>query len=144
MIRNWKDEFFLSILERGKSYYEEGRVSCLRQIDNTYLATVCGSSDYEVEITVSDNYVKKMDCSCPYSRRGYCKHMAAVLFALDDERVSVEKRPSVNRVQLVKRVPVDIPWLKAVDNLPEAVIRKELLKLADRDACLKERLAVFQ
>ena len=36
-----------------------------------------------------------------------------------------------------------MPWLEAIDNLPEDIVRRELLKRADRDDRLKERLAVL-
>lgn len=36
-----------------------------------------------------------------------------------------------------------MPWLEAIDNLPEEIVRKELLKCADRDDRLKQRLAVL-
>lgn len=143
MLRSRKHVFFPEILERGKKYFEEGKVGNIRHASNSFLATVKGTKDYEVEIFTDGEYVKKMTCTCPYALRGDCKHMAAVLFALESKNILVEELPPVNQPPIVAHIPMEIPWVKAVDNLPEDVVRKELLRRADRDDCLKERLTVL-
>ena len=50
---------------------------------NTYFATVCGSEEYEVEITVKKDTVTLMYCDCPYAEIDNCKHMAAMLYELE-------------------------------------------------------------
>ena len=139
----WKDDFTSLILMRGKKYFEEGNVQRIQHCGDTYIATVEGSEDYEVEISLSESVIDEMTCTCPYAQNNHCKHMAAVLFALESGDVSVEEIPSVKQPPIVSHIPVEIPWLEAIDNLPEDVVRKELLKLADRDEQLKERLAVM-
>lgn len=139
----WKNEFTSLILMRGKKYFEEGHVQRIQQCGDTYIAAVTGTEEYEVEITVSEDGIEEMICTCPYTQRDNCKHMAAVLFALESGNVAVEELPPPKQPPIVPHVPMEIPWLEAIDHLPEDVVRKELLKLADRDERLKNRLAVL-
>lgn len=143
MIANWEEEFAPHILARGKTYFEEGRVGSLQRSGNTYFADVAGTEEYEVEISIGEESVEEMCCSCPYAQRDHCKHMAAVLFALESEEIPVEELPPAKQPPMIPRVPMEMPWLEAIDHLPEAVVRKELMKRADREDWLKERLAVL-
>lgn len=141
---DWREEFTPHIFARGKKYFEEGRVSRIQRDRNTYLATVEGTEDYEVEIVLCEDGIDAMLCSCPYAQNGEnCKHMAAVLLAMEQEDPSVEELPPAKLPPIVSHVPMEMPWLDAIDNLPDSVIRKELMKLADKDDRLKERLAVL-
>ena len=142
----WKEEFAPQILVRGMKYFEEGHVTCIRKSGNTYRAVVIGTEDYAVEIDIVDGVVDYMECDCPYAVEWgeNCKHMAAVLCALEtDTPVKNEVVPARKMPEIVEHKPMELPWLEAIDNLPEDVIRKELLKQADRDGHLKERLAVL-
>jgi hypothetical protein len=76
------------IFERGREYFEEGRV--LRPIvyRGSLMADVQGTmpEEYHISVDVRDgNFIAS--CTCPYAF-GYCKHIAAVLYAW-------VKRPSV-------------------------------------------------
>lgn len=140
---DWRGQFAPLILGRGKKYFEEGRVSRIRRADNTCIADVEGTYYYEVEITVEDGGIKAMACNCPYAETDNCKHMAAVLCALETEDIAIEELPVAPAPPMVSHIPLEMPWLEAIDNLPEETIRKELLKRADREDWFKERLAVL-
>lgn len=140
---DWQEEFTSLILMRGRKYFEEGHVRRIQRGGNTYIAQIEGTTDYEVEISMGEKGIEEMLCTCPYARGDNCKHMAAVLFALDNEGVYIEELPPAKQPAIVPHVPMELPWLEAIDHLPEDVIRKELLKLADRDARLKERFAIL-
>lgn len=81
----WKDCFSSRILNRGYEYYENGNVLDIEKTEGGYTATVEGSWEYTVTIDVDDegDFIDA-DCDCPYSQEGnYCKHEAAVLYALE-------------------------------------------------------------
>ena len=143
MIANWQAEFAPHILARGKKYFEDGNVGHIQHSIDTYIAAVAGTDDYEVEISIAEDRIKEMRCTCPYAKESNCKHMAAVLFALENEDVPVTELPPAKQPQIVSHIPMEIPWLEAIDCLPEDVVRKELLKRADQDERLRERLAVL-
>lgn len=75
------------ILERGRYYYNIGNVINLEKNEDTISAKVIGSKDYYVEIKLNNGEVHDLLCTCPYAEKGnHCKHMAAVLFAYENER----------------------------------------------------------
>lgn len=83
---DWSRLFSRTILERGKRYYQSGYVRNLKKVDNQYRANVAGTRTYRVTITVDGKRIKKMQCTCPYAEDGArCKHMAAVLYKIEDE-----------------------------------------------------------
>lgn len=82
----WKKLFQSIILDRGLAYYERGLVTDYRQGTNLIRATVQGSEEYDVRIRTEREQIVDMECDCPYAERGiYCKHMAAVLFYMEEE-----------------------------------------------------------
>lgn len=84
---NWKDMFKPFILERGKEYYDCGYVEMLDSEEPLIQALVLGSQVYQVNIQKTGGHVTAMHCNCPYARKGEnCKHMAAVLYALEEEK----------------------------------------------------------
>ena len=81
---DWQQYFYETILERGYDYFKSGAIDRLVRSGETAQATVEGSDDYLVEIVFAGDEIYSMDCSCPFAQDGnYCKHEAAVLYALD-------------------------------------------------------------
>ena len=82
---NWKKLFKDHILERGYDYYRREKVEILEYTEDKAEAVVSGSDDYSVSIVFDDGEIDEMYCDCPYACDGSkCKHMAALLYALDD------------------------------------------------------------
>ena len=97
--KHWKDWFQPHILERGRAYFDEGRVSELERTEDSYTAIVEGTEEYEVEILLGGDSVEDMLCDCPYAEDGTaCKHMAAVLFAVAADGPPEKKAPAKKRV----------------------------------------------
>ena len=140
---NWEASFLHDILDRGRAYFEAGKVRRIAHCDNIYIASVSGTKEYEVEILMGKAGIEKMTCTCPYAWEYRCKHMAAVLFALESGDVPVAEIPPAKQPPTVSHVPMEIPWQEAIARLPEEAVRKELQKLAVRDERLKLRLAVL-
>lgn len=78
----WQDLFSTTILGRGKTYYNAGRVKNLAKNNSSHSAVVIGTEDYNVVISYDGDKIASMTCNCPYAQSGErCKHMASVLFA---------------------------------------------------------------
>lgn len=86
---NFEDYFDLSILSRGKSYYKENRILDIWCQENTVTAYIDGSEIYRIELRINDKGLNNFYCSCPYSEDGeyMCKHIAAVLYYLDENEI---------------------------------------------------------
>jgi len=73
-----------TIADRGTDYYQRGLVTSLEETaKNHWLARVQGTVMYTVEITFSNDAVKSWSCDCPYDYGPVCKHVAAVMIALE-------------------------------------------------------------
>ena len=121
---NWKHLFQPWILDRGQAYFECDRVVELEENGDRILARVSGSQSYRVEIQRSGGHVARMKCDCPYAAGGEnCKHMAAVLFAL-------EEAPGETQMD----------WQTALDQLPAEKLRELLRSLAEGDGSLQDRI----
>ena len=86
---NFEDYFDLSILSRGKSYYKENRILDIWCQENTVTVYIDGSEIYRIELRINDKGLNNFYCSCPYSEDGeyMCKHIAAVLYYLDENEI---------------------------------------------------------
>ena len=89
-IEGWKRLFAPHILERGLDYYESELVTVDSMDEQLIEAMVEGTETYRVEIVLYRGKVQDMVCDCPYADAGNnCKHMAAVLFAAEEEEADV-------------------------------------------------------
>ncbi len=99
-LSNFETNFTSKILERGLMYYREGNVENLEFEHGVWTAEVSGSSDYTVTVTMSDNgEVLASICDCPYDQGEFCKHQAAVFYALrNGVGVKAPSKPSLKQV----------------------------------------------
>lgn len=102
-LKNFEENFDKTILQRGKNYYHDGAVLSIEKIsENEYTAEVEGNEIYEITVEIDDNgNIDDISCDCPYDMGIYCKHEAAVLYALRDRTV-MESKPTVKKSNLPK------------------------------------------
>lgn len=116
----WKNLFRSHILDRGYEYYRDGAVKNFLRNDNLISADVVGNEDYEVTIEIKNGEIDYMYCSCPYATDdNNCKHMAAVLFELENPSNST------------KESNVDLD--KLVSNLSKKEMKGLLIEIFNQD-----------
>ena len=72
-----------TILSRGLSYFENGRVNEPDEITRgVYETTVEGSENYTVQLTLNKGMITQYSCDCLYDMGPVCKHIAAFMFYL--------------------------------------------------------------
>lgn len=81
---NWKNRIKDIILYRGEDYYLDGRVKDIERDGDVYSAHVEGTETYDTSVEVKNGELLFWSCDCPYDR-GICKHVAALLFAIENE-----------------------------------------------------------
>lgn len=144
-IESWKNWFQPHILERGRAYFEEDRVSNLERTEDGCTATVEGTEEYEVEILLDGDSIEDMLCDCPYAEDGNaCKHMAAVLFAMAAEpskKRTPAKKERLTPTGLVEKIPDSQlrPLLTELVSADEKLYRALLLRYGETslDECMK-------
>ena len=103
---NWKDLFNRRILERGQDYYLSGHVKNYKRQYGNCTAQVKGSMGKYYTVTVSNIgfHDMEMTCDCPYAQDGMkCKHMAAVMFRIDEDTTKRPGDADRSNKQSVKR-----------------------------------------
>lgn len=132
-MKSWKGLFREHILERGYYYFRSGVVTDVSSNAKGCHAIVEGSEEYEVDIELHGEEFGKMYCTCPYAEGGsYCKHMAAVLYYLEqDKQVLLEIVENHNPCQEMQSL---------LNKITETEVKEFLLKLADEDSSIANRI----
>lgn len=100
-LKNFEEDFDNTILQRGNNYYRDGAVLSIEKIsENEYAAEVDGSELYNVMVEMDENgNIDDISCDCPYDMGKYCKHEAAVLYALRSSTVKTSE-PAIKKANL--------------------------------------------
>lgn len=74
------------ILTRGREYVRGGKILDLAfdEEELTWKARVEGTDLYDVRIDIQSNGSLKCSCTWPYDMGEQCKHIAAVLYAIEE------------------------------------------------------------
>jgi len=91
-----------TILKKGNQYYKNDQVTELEEDDGIWTATVIGSDYYTVTVETDKSGELAIECDCPYDWGPYCKHAAAVLFAIRDMQAEPQHAPKAEPKQTVK------------------------------------------
>ncbi|MDZ7756743.1 SWIM zinc finger family protein [Rhodohalobacter sp.] len=134
--KNLSSNFPGTILDRGINYLHQGRVQNLTfENGNQWTATVHGSEAYRIQIQPLDSSViVKADCNCPYAETSPCKHIAAVLLAMEDEDAEWLEGKSEVEGKSPKTVEDDFT------NLLESATREELIEAIKKAAIVDSKL----
>lgn len=145
----WYKLFRQHILDRGIEYFEDGEVIDFSYSANEIKASVNGSDVYEVEISLDEEDVKDMYCSCPHAADGHnCKHMAAVLFKYEEMLVEKDIEEANNEngiggecVEFYRKINNQkTEVIDLVSKIPEEKIRELLVGFVLADERLKNQL----
>ncbi len=73
------------VMLRGQAYHQDGRVTALEQAgEKTWTAEVEGTDLYDVHFKLDSEGDLSCKCTCPYDWGLVCKHVIAVLFAIEE------------------------------------------------------------
>lgn len=140
---NFKSEISSQILTRGRDYYQNGAVIELDEIEkNKWQAQVSGSEIYEIEVSInSDNSITSY-CDCPYDWGPFCKHEAAVLYAIEEAFPEYFKKPVKPRKQRKKRKTKKEKMAEILASATKEDMYNILLELSLEDRYLYNQLEI--
>ena len=98
--KNFEQHIPDNILNRGKAYFDNGAVKDLTNENGYWLANVYGTEVYEVSVK-GIRSIKEWECDCPYDMGPICKHVTAVLFAVQFEKAkpkTAKSKKAINQV----------------------------------------------
>ena len=120
-----KDYTGYTMYERGRSYFRQKLVHEYREEETspghwTLEAEVEGSSDYDVKLEVSEDWIRG-DCTCPYAY--ICKHMAAVLITFMESHKEPPKPTSSYEIKsLIDRYRSNVPMEETEEQPAETAL----------------------
>ena len=97
----WKGLFKDNILRGGQEYLNSNSVHNVSVSGNEISGDVSGIDNFHVSIKTAGDGIETISCSCPLAQTGAkCKHMAAVLFAWEQQAPVVEEPTPVSQPQM--------------------------------------------
>ncbi|PEF38249.1 SWIM zinc finger family protein [Bacillus wiedmannii] len=83
-ISNFEDYIDDIILQRGYTYFQQGKIGTIQNTAQlAYRITVFGSKRYQVIVDLdSDDFITHTTCNCPYVHGIHCKHQVAAFYAV--------------------------------------------------------------
>lgn len=138
-LTNFENYIPAIILQRGIEYCHAGRVHDLTKNDAQWTATVSGTDEYEVEITIEDEEVTDWYCDCPYDGGNICKHVVAVLFAI---RIQCKKvNPYIEKMEAESvQIEIDGDVRQALKTIEPGQLEPFVLEYASEHADFKQAL----
>ncbi len=99
------ERFEERILNRGYEYYKNEAVQDVHEKDDAIVAKIVGSETYKVYVQIEDDELIEAGCNCPYAANHYCKHIAALLYYLEENNIdSCSKKYKNKRVELLNTI----------------------------------------
>ena len=94
----------ISLMERGETYFKEGKIKDFKVNNNTYTCNIKGTKSYKVKVKLNESdskHILNKTCNCPYFKEhDICKHIYALLYninSIDNEIILKEEIESVKR-----------------------------------------------
>jgi len=131
-LNDFEEYFDEKILSRGGAYYKSGRIISLEDEGDEWVAYVEGTDDYTVTVELSDDCeILDSYCDCPYDWGDFCKHQAAVFYALRNELSSGRAPTKPQKKKKLKDI------LKELD---QETLSSIILEFSRRDRGMKKEL----
>ncbi|PCH67401.1 MAG: hypothetical protein COC06_11280 [Bacteroidales bacterium] len=86
------------ILKRALSYFKNNKVNePIETGVGEYEAVVEGTEDYIVKLVIKNDTIVEHVCTCPYDWGPFCKHVVAVIFYLQQDRLNLKKNKKIEK-----------------------------------------------
>ncbi|NCB46567.1 hypothetical protein EOM81_06090 [bacterium] len=116
-----------TIQKRGLQYFKKGHVHEPEEISpGEYEAVVEGTEDYTVQLTLKNGIITEHVCDCPYDMGPVCKHIAAVLFYLQQDELELNKKTKRTKTDPASKPAKRKTVAQQVDELLEKATHDEL------------------
>ena len=116
-----------TILKRGLQYFKSGRVNQVEEISpGKYEAIVEGTEDYTVQLTLKNGIISEYTCDCPYDFGPVCKHVAAVIFYLQQDVLDLNKKQKRTKTNQTAKPAKRKTVAQQVEELLEKTTHDEL------------------
>lgn len=89
-----------SILQRGLSYFKKGLVMEPEELEpGLYEAIVKGTENYTLRLRLKNEIITEYYCDCPYDMGPVCKHVAALIFYLQQDELGIQQKAPAKKTK---------------------------------------------
>lgn len=130
-----------TILKRGLTYFRTGLVEDPEELSPGFFeAIVEGSESYRVTVTIQNETITDHSCTCPYDMGPVCKHIAALLFALQAETLGIKKQNKITAVKNSTEKTIKKGRKTVIEQVDEILTKLPPNHIADfiREQCIKD------
>ncbi|NTW56482.1 MAG: hypothetical protein HGB20_05495 [Chlorobiaceae bacterium] len=121
--------------KRGLAYFRKGKVHEPEETGpGKYKAVVEGTETYTVKLVIANGTVTEHLCSCPYDMGPVCKHVAAVLFHLQQDTPGMKKKPARTGTSDVKKPSKRKTVAERIDEALDSIGHEELQQFVREQA----------
>lgn len=132
-LRQFEQYISETILQRGLSYFGKGHVQSIEEISpGLYESIVAGTEDYTVRLTLENGTITEHICDCPYDYGPVCKHIAAVIFYVQQEELDLQQ--SSGKKKKAARNSTQKTAARQVDDLLDGLSHNELKRYIKEQA----------
>jgi uncharacterized Zn finger protein len=124
-----------TILKRGLQYFKKGHVHEPEEISpGVYEAIVEGTEDYTLQLTLKNGIITEHVCDCPYDFGPVCKHVAAVIFYLQQDELELNNKTKRAKTNQTSKPAKRKTVAEQVDELLEKATHDELKQFVREQA----------
>lgn len=124
-----------TILKRGLQYFKKGLVHKPEEMSpGEYEAVVEGTEDYTVQLTLKSGFITEHVCDCPFDMGPVCKHLAAVLFYLQQDELELNKKAKRTKTDPTSKPAKRKTLVQQVDEMLEKATHEELKQFIKENA----------
>ncbi len=126
-----------TILKRGLQYFKKGLVHEPEELmSGEYEAIVEGTEPYTVNLMIKNDMISEYVCTCPYDMGPVCKHVAAVIFYLQQNELDLNVKPSQKKAGAAKN-PKKKTVARQIDEIIEKLSHDDLKEYI-KELCIKD------
>ncbi|MEY2903702.1 MAG: hypothetical protein RLY89_2808 [Bacteroidota bacterium] len=138
-------EFYIDepFLKKGLAYFKKGAVTDVAEISKgEYEAIVQGTNEYLVTMSIKKGEINQFHCTCLYDQGLVCKHVAAVIFYMEQETLGiaaaapkakqVKSKPVAKKASKKKTIPEQVAEI--VEQLPKDELVDFLVYLSKKSS----------
>ena len=138
-LNRFEDWIEAPILKKGLSYFKNNRVIDCEEISKgQFEATVEGSDNYIVKLEIENGKIVDKTCSCPYDIGPVCKHIAAVLFYMQQDELNIQAKAKTTSLDAFKpkssTKTVFEKFEETLNKISHENLKKYVLELGKQDS----------
>ena len=139
-LQNFTEKLPSGQITKGQKYFEKGAVKEITEEGpGVWVAEVTGRENYTVEIGLKNKEINRVDCDCPDDSE-YCKHIVAVLFALQQE-LATDNSASKNKTDSQKTNRA-ASFDSVLNTVSEKELRDFVKKMAARNKEIRNQFMI--